>query len=894
MTRGRRSSSESSKQKGTNTGSLLRLFQSEFFDVHLHMHYLLSMKSGGVQDYLVNALYKMPDEDVDFYLPQLCQLALVRFDQSSLSRFLRFKASSSMYFALKICWIMQSYAEDKKSELRDDAQAMVEYCSEASVTACNDAPHTADSPAAQLASHTQSTRGAASRRASAPRASLVFLEGPTSPVHGPATTVTSPTAAVESTSDMFGAIFRRASSCPPLNTPLESTSDTCSDFSMLRRYTTGKNPLSCRHVLSDGCVGYQVDHSTTNAICSRSSANNCEEDVYSHLVDKSGSATPGHSRAKVLRRFISVSQALKADDWAAAYKLHNNLPNAFTEFGSPIFEWLVETASDVNAVDLHIHEMGQFMHKELRRGFFNSQKRLIQLTTKVTALLVAASDSKDRKTRLRCIARLINRWLLDRRVVGALVGEGFMDLLGLHIPCLRGRNYKQQIMRIFPNECKVFRSATRAPFLLVYESANLCEPPGEQSTCETLASCVVEELAAAGCILNTPEEQGGFLGLADQPLWGHLAMITSEEWLNTPPPEEFATQCVESGVIPGPSPSASPPPELSEEDAQHTAPYSPERVGEGSSLSQELPVQPTITMEMKENAQHVRENIWGESWGSRREAIKQSSPFGRYPSWALEAVVFKGGDDLRQELLASQVIRQFSAIFEEAKLPLWLKNLEVLVTSGSSGCIEFLHDSMSVTGIKKVFPDKSLGQIFHSAFADQLFKAKRNFIESYAAYALVVWFLQVKDRHNDNLMMLSSGHVVHLDFGFMLSNSPGGNMGFEQSPFKLTQEFLDVMGGEFSDDYEYFRTLVVRGFLEARKHVDRIILPVRMLLASGSKLPCFREGMDWVLQTLQDRFYINLTEEACIDKVLELIDTSVNHWRTIYYDAYQKFVHGIV
>merc|ERR1712060_252937 len=168
--------------------------------------------------------------------------------------------------------------------------------------------------------------------------------------------------------------------------------------------------------------------------------------------------------------------------------------------------------------------------------------------------------------------------------------------------------------------------------------------------------------------------------------------------------------------------------------------------------------------------------------------------------------------------------------------------------------MNFIRDSTTVDNMKKSVPGKTLAEIFKMAFADRLFEAKRNFIESYAAYSLVVWFLQVKDRHNGNLMMDSSGHVVHLDFGFMLSNSPGGNMGFEQSPFKLTQEFLDVMGGEFSDEYEYFRTLVIRGFLGARKHMERIILPVRMLLASGSKLPCFRDGLEWVLQTLQDRF----------------------------------------
>jgi phosphatidylinositol kinase/protein kinase (PI-3 family) len=43
-----------------------------------------------------------------------------------------------------------------------------------------------------------------------------------------------------------------------------------------------------------------------------------------------------------------------------------------------------------------------------------------------------------------------------------------------------------------------------------------------------------------------------------------------------------------------------------------------------------------------------------------------------------------------------------------------------------------------------------------------------------------------------------------IDFGFMLSNSPG-NMYFESAPFKLTQEFVDVMGGAESRLFQYFK-----------------------------------------------------------------------------------------
>jgi hypothetical protein len=42
-------------------------------------------------------------------------------------------------------------------------------------------------------------------------------------------------------------------------------------------------------------------------------------------------------------------------------------------------------------------------------------------------------------------------------------------------------------------------------------------------------------------------------------------------------------------------------------------------------------------------------------------------------------------------------------------------------------------------------------------------RAQRNFIVSCAGYAITSYILQVKDRHNGNVMIDSEGHMVHID-----------------------------------------------------------------------------------------------------------------------------------
>ncbi|XP_034748709.1 phosphatidylinositol 4-kinase beta-like, partial [Etheostoma cragini] len=145
-------------------------------------------------------------------------------------------------------------------------------------------------------------------------------------------------------------------------------------------------------------------------------------------------------------------------------------------------------------------------------------------------------------------------------------------------------------------------------------------------------------------------------------------------------------------------------------------------------------------------------------------------------------------------------------------------------------------------------------------------------------------------RHNGNILLDSEGHIIHIDFGFILSSSPR-NLGFETSAFKLTAEFVDVMGGLDGDMFLYYKMLILQGLIAARKHMEKVLQIVE-IMQQGSHLPCFHGSS--TIRGLKERFHMSLTEEQLQLLVEQLVDGSMRSITTKLYDSFQYVTNGIM
>ena len=293
--------------------------------------------------------------------------------------------------------------------------------------------------------------------------------------------------------------------------------------------------------------------------------------------------------------------------------------------------------------------------------------------------------------------------------------------------------------------------------------------------------------------------------------------------------------------------------------------------------------------------------IFGEPFSKSEKEFKKKSLFGKLNTYKIFQCIIKTNEDLRQEQFATQLINEFYQIFKLENTGCWLNTYEIISTGHNCGLVEMVNDSLSLDQLKQKTNHIPLKDFYKHFFGNgneesPLYKkAMNNFVASLAGYSLVCYFLQIKDRHNGNILIDKDGHIIHIDFGFLLSNAPGKGLKFENAPFKLSNDMVEVLGGVKGKYFMEFRKLLKKGFLAVHKHRSKIVILVEMMWCGhGKKLGCFEGGqetIDELKKRLNPKEY--MSKRGVMKFVDNLIGQSVDNWRTKWYDIFQYYVQGI-
>ena len=285
-------------------------------------------------------------------------------------------------------------------------------------------------------------------------------------------------------------------------------------------------------------------------------------------------------------------------------------------------------------------------------------------------------------------------------------------------------------------------------------------------------------------------------------------------------------------------------------------------------------------------------NPFGEPKEKNFEKILKTSCFKKFRTYRVKCFIAKANDDMIQEMFALQLIKKFEEIF--GNVGVFVKSYEVIITSQTSGLIEFLNNSNSIDGILKTIPKEwDLNTFYRTFFRGEKFKkAQENFANSLAGFCLLSYYLDIKDRHNGNIMINSEGRIMHIDFGFLLGTSPK-NLGFERAQFKLVKSYVDILDGLEGKMFKHFKEQMVNGLIESKKYFQIISTMIKIM--SHSNLPCLAgQNIDDVIKNLHKKFLFAYSKEQVEKYVDEMIYNNYENFWTKKYDQFQYWTNGIL
>ncbi|PVD33696.1 hypothetical protein C0Q70_04956 [Pomacea canaliculata] len=258
-------------------------------------------------------------------------------------------------------------------------------------------------------------------------------------------------------------------------------------------------------------------------------------------------------------------------------------------------------------------------------------------------------------------------------------------------------------------------------------------------------------------------------------------------------------------------------------------------------------------------------------------------------------VMFKVGDDLRQDMLTLQIIRIMDMLWLQEGLDLKMITFSCLATGPKRGVVELITESETLrkiqvfSGVTGSFKDRPIKEWLqkHNPTELEYNKAVENFMLSCAGYCVATYVLGIGDRHNDNIMLKQSGHMFHIDFSKFLGDvQMFGNIKRDRVPFVLTSDMAYVIndGGRQGNRFQQFIDVCCHSFNILRQHGD--LFRNLFLLMARSGIPGVTEQAVTYIQKALLPGLTNAQASAMFTRMIEESLKSV-------FTQFNFFIHNL-
>uniref|UniRef100_A0A8C2X3Z3 phosphatidylinositol-4,5-bisphosphate 3-kinase n=1 Tax=Cyclopterus lumpus TaxID=8103 RepID=A0A8C2X3Z3_CYCLU len=237
-------------------------------------------------------------------------------------------------------------------------------------------------------------------------------------------------------------------------------------------------------------------------------------------------------------------------------------------------------------------------------------------------------------------------------------------------------------------------------------------------------------------------------------------------------------------------------------------------------------------------------------------------------------IIFKKGDDLRQDMLTLQMIQLMENLWKKEGLDLRMIPYGCLSTGNKMGLIEVVKNSDTIANIQRNSSNSAATAAFNKDALlnwlksknpeDKLDPAIEEFTLSCAGYCVATYVLGIGDRHNDNIMIRETGQLFHIDFGHFLGNFKRKlGINRERVPFILTYDFVHVIQQgrtNNSEKFERFREYCERAYKILCRNATLFVNLFAMMKAAGlPELTSFKD-----IQYLKDSLALGKSEEEAL------------------------------